>query len=69
MENKNRIDFSKDLYRSTTDVRIAGVCGGIAEYFNISSSLVRLIAVLGMVMGGVTPLIYLICWAMMPEGK
>ena len=32
----------KKLYKSSTDKKIAGVCGGIAEYFNIDSTLVRL---------------------------
>lgn len=36
---------SKRLYRSTTDVMICGVCGGIAEYFDIDPTIVRLIAV------------------------
>lgn len=32
----------KKLFRSSTDRKICGVCGGIAEYFNIDSTLVRL---------------------------
>ncbi len=32
----------KKLYKSSTDKKIAGVCGGIAEYFNIDPTLVRL---------------------------
>ena len=32
----------KKLYRSESDKKICGVCGGIAEYFNIDSTLVRL---------------------------
>lgn len=32
----------KKLYKSSTDKKLAGVCGGIAEYFNIDSTLVRL---------------------------
>ena len=33
----------KKLFRSSTDRKICGVCGGIAEYFNIDSTLVRLV--------------------------
>ncbi|MBR2883902.1 MAG: PspC domain-containing protein [Clostridia bacterium] len=33
----------KKLYKSQTDRKICGVCGGIAEYFNIDSTIVRLI--------------------------
>lgn len=36
---------SKRLYRSRRDVMICGVCGGIAEYFDINPTIVRLIAV------------------------
>ncbi|NLB30021.1 MAG: PspC domain-containing protein [Clostridiales bacterium] len=42
----------KELRRSNTDKMIAGVCGGLAEYFNISSALARLIfVVLGLALG------------------
>ena len=33
----------KKLYKSQTDRKIFGVCGGVAEYFNIDSTIVRLI--------------------------
>ncbi len=36
----------KKLYKSTTDRMVCGVCGGIAEYFNVDSSLIRLAWVL-----------------------
>lgn len=36
----------KKLYKSTRDRKICGVCGGIAEYFNIDSAIVRLIVAL-----------------------
>jgi len=39
----------KKLYRSTSDRMIAGICGGLGEYFGIDSTLVRLIFVLGTV--------------------
>jgi phage shock protein PspC (stress-responsive transcriptional regulator) len=37
---------TKKLYRSQTDKMIGGVCGGLAEYFQIDSTLIRLIFVL-----------------------
>ena len=58
--------MTKKLYRSTTDKKIAGVCGGFAEYFDIDSTWIRLIALIflfGMGIGGLT---YLICWLVMP---
>lgn len=44
---------------------LGGVCGGIAEYFNIDSSLVRILWVLFTLMGG--SLIYLICLVVIPS--
>jgi len=46
---------------------IAGVCGGIARYFNIDPVIVRLIFVLSVFLGGVSPLIYVLLWIVMPE--
>lgn len=58
------------LRRSTTDKQIAGVCGGMAEYFGIDSTAVRLVWVLlsvfvGAVIGGV--LVYLLAWLIIPR--
>lgn len=39
----------KRLTRSRTDRKISGICGGIAEYLNVDSTIVRLIAVVGMI--------------------
>ena len=39
--------MNKKLYRSATQVKISGVCGGIAEYFGIDVPIVRLLWVLG----------------------
>ena len=36
----------KKLYRSKTDKKICGVCGGLGEYFNVDSTIIRLAAVL-----------------------
>ena len=50
----------KKLYKSNTDKKIAGVCGGIAEYFNIDSTLVRLGWVLFSLLGGSGLLAYIL---------
>jgi putative stress-responsive transcriptional regulator len=50
----------KKLYKSSTDKKIAGVCGGIAEYFNIDSTLVRLAWVVFCLLGGSGVLAYII---------
>jgi len=44
--------MKKKLYRSEKDYKIAGVCGGIAEYFDVDSTLIRLLIVLFAILGG-----------------
>lgn len=43
---------TKRLYRSTTNKMIAGVCGGIAEYFDADPTIIRLLAVLLLIVSG-----------------
>ena len=57
----------KRLYRSNFDKKIAGVCGGLAEYLNIDSTFVRLAFVLLSFYFGNGLLIYLIAYLVMPE--
>ncbi len=57
----------KKLYLSDTDKKIAGVCGGIAEYFGIDATIVRIALVVFIAMGGSGLLLYLIGWAVMPK--
>jgi phage shock protein C len=56
----------KKLYRSRKDSKIAGVCGGIAEYFNIDSTIIRLLAVITIFFGGGGIVSYLIAWLIIP---
>ncbi|WHH59398.1 PspC domain-containing protein [Petroclostridium sp. X23] len=60
--------MQKKLYLSNIDKKWAGVCGGIGEYFDIDSTLVRLIWVLLTIFSaGVGGLIaYLLAWAIIP---
>ena len=58
----------KKLFRSSTDRKICGVCGGIAEYFNIDSTLVRLgVVLLSCLAFGTGVLAYIIAAIVMPE--
>ena len=57
----------KKLYKSNTDKKIAGVCGGIAEYFNIDSTLVRLGWVLFCALGGSGVLAYILAALIIPD--
>ena len=57
----------KKLYKSSTDKKLAGVCGGIAEYFNIDSTLVRLGWVVFSLLGGSGLPAYIIAAIIMPD--
>ena len=57
----------KKLYKSSTDKKLAGVCGGLAEYFNIDSTLVRLGWVVLSLLGGSGLLAYIIAAIIMPD--
>lgn len=59
--------MKKRLYRSRCDVMIAGVCGGIAEYFDVDPTIVRLIAVVLVLGWGSGLLAYLIAVLIIPK--
>ena len=58
---------TKKLYRSRSDRRLAGVCGGLAAYFNIDPTLIRLLFVLGLIFVGGTLFAYIILMIIIPE--
>ena len=56
------------LARPRSNRMIAGVCAGVANYFNTDPTVVRIVFLLLLLPGGVPgPLIYLVLWALMPE--
>lgn len=57
----------KKLYRSGNNKMIAGVCGGIAEYFGWDPTLVRLALVAFFLIGGSGILLYIVAWILMPR--
>lgn len=57
----------KKLYRSQTDRKLCGVCGGIAEYLGIDSTVVRLLWVILAIFFGSGILIYILAAFIMPE--
>lgn len=59
--------MKKKLYRSRKDRVIGGVCGGIAEYFDIDSTLIRLLFVAILFAEGAGLLAYIIAWIVIPE--
>ena len=64
MENNNT---PKQLLRSNTDRKIAGVCGGLAKYFNVDSNVVRIGFVIATFAGTLGIWAYLVIWLMAPE--
>lgn len=57
---------SRRLTRSTTDRKIAGVCGGFAAYSGIDANIVRLVMVLLAALGGTGVALYLVAWVIVP---
>jgi phage shock protein C len=58
---------TRRLMRSWRDKKIAGVCAGVAEYFDLDPTLVRIVWLLLFLAGGTGILAYIICWIAMPE--
>lgn len=59
--------MEKKLYRSAQNKKLAGVCGGIAEYFNIDPTVVRLVWILVSLCVGFGLLAYIIALIVMPQ--
>ena len=59
--------MEKKLYRSRTDKKLAGVCGGLATYLNVDVSVIRLIWVLAVLFAGCGLLAYIVCALVIPE--
>ncbi|HNX64067.1 MAG TPA: PspC domain-containing protein [Oscillospiraceae bacterium] len=57
----------KKLYRSNTNRMLFGVAGGVAEYFNMDPTIVRILWVLVALFGGTGVLLYLIAAIIMPQ--
>lgn len=67
MSQKGTSGGPKRLYRSRIDRKLAGVCGGIAEYFGVDPVLIRLLWVFFTLAAGGGILAYLIAWLVVPE--
>lgn len=66
-KNKGGFDMSKRLYKSRENKMIAGVCGGIAEYFDIDPTLVRIGWVIFCALGGSGFIAYIVAAIIMPS--
>lgn len=65
MKNSNTVQ--KKLLRSTKNKMVAGVCGGLGEFFNIDPTVIRLLFILVAIAGGSAVLAYIILWIVMPS--
>jgi phage shock protein PspC (stress-responsive transcriptional regulator) len=63
-EKENKV---KRLYRSGKERILGGVCGGVAEYFNVDPTIVRLVWVLLALMGLIGVVLYIIAWIIVPR--
>jgi phage shock protein C len=57
----------RKLYRSRSQRMVAGVCGGLAEYFNVDATLMRVLFLILAVVGGSGLVIYLLMWIIVPD--
>lgn len=58
--------MKKKLYKSRKDKKLCGVCGGLAEYLEMDSNIIRLILILLVLFAGVGALAYLIAALVLP---
>ena len=59
--------MAKRIYRSRSKKVIAGVCGGLAEYFGLDPVLIRLVWVVLVICAGTGILAYIIAWILIPK--
>lgn len=57
----------KRLYRNTLEKKIAGICSGLGDYFDIDPVIIRLIFLFALLCGGAGLLIYIIAWFIVPK--
>lgn len=62
-------DLNRPLRRSRSDRMLAGVCGGLATYFGIDATLLRVIYVIGSAVSAAFPgmIVYVVLWLLIPE--
>ncbi len=58
---------TRRLVRPRADRKIAGVCAGVAQYFDLDVTLIRVLWVLVVLLAGTGVLAYIICWIVMPN--
>jgi phage shock protein C len=61
------MEAPRKLYRSQSQRMLAGVCGGLAEYFNIDATVMRVLFLILAVFGGSGLVLYLVMWIVVPD--
>ena len=64
-------ELARPLRRSRSNLQIAGVIGGLAEYFRVDPTLLRVIYVVGSIVSAAFPgvLVYVLLWLLVPEAE
>ena len=60
---------SRRLHRSMTDRKIGGVCGGLAEFLEADSSIIRIISLVCIPLAGISVFLYFLLWFILPAGE
>lgn len=68
-KTNRKMKTNKKLYRNMDDRALAGVCGGLASYFDIDTTIIRAIFVLVFFFGGSALLAYIILWVIIPKAE
>lgn len=63
------MSVQKRLYKNSEEAKLAGVCQGIAEYFDIDPTIIRIIWALGTLSYGVGLIVYIVLWIVLPEKR
>ena len=65
--NGSAMAETRKLYRSRSNRQVAGVCGGLAQYFNLDATLIRILFVVLAVLGGSGIVLYVAMWIIVPN--
>jgi phage shock protein C len=59
----------RKLYRSRTERMVAGVCGGLAEYFSVDTTVIRVLFLVITLFGGAGLVVYVVMWILVPDAS
>lgn len=65
--DKSPVEEPRRLYRSRSNRSIAGICGGIGEFFDLDPTMLRIVTLLLILFGGLSIWIYILLWIIVPE--